>query len=58
MFDRTAESREMLVAEKGKEYFEHNLEALLLKHEFAYSTKKHMDNVFPMIKAAYVHLLM
>lgn len=58
MFDRSNESREVIIAEKEKDYFEHNLETLLLKHEFAYTTKKHMDRVFPMIKAAYVHLLM
>ena len=58
MFDRSNESREVIIAEKEKDYFEHNLETLLLKHEFAYTTKKHMDRVFPMIKAAYIHLLM
>jgi hypothetical protein len=34
------------------------LEALLLKHSFAYSLKTHMDSVFPTIKAAMLHLSM
>lgn len=41
---------------KGVDYFEHNLETLLYKHIFAYSVKNNMDSVFPMIKAAMVHL--
>lgn len=44
--------------ELGLGYFEQNLEALLLKHSFAYSLKTHMDSVFPTIKAAMLHLSM
>lgn len=36
--------------------FEHNIETLLYKHIFAYSVKKNMDEVFPTIKAAMVHI--
>ena len=38
------------------ENIEHNLENILLKHIFAYSAKENIDSVFPMIKAAMVHL--
>lgn len=40
----------------GVNYFEQNLETLLLKHTTAYASKKNMDKVFPLIKALYVHL--
>ena len=44
--------------DKGISFFEHNLETLTLKHAFAYSMKHNMDNVFPIIKAARIHLSM
>lgn len=44
--------------ELGLGYFEHNLEALLLKHSFAYSLQENMNQVFPTIKAAMLHLSM
>jgi hypothetical protein len=37
-------------------YYERNLETLLLEHTFAYVAKKHLDDIFPMIRAAMVHL--
>lgn len=40
----------------GIENLEHNLETLLYKHLFAYSVKNNMDGVFPMIKAAMIHI--
>ena len=40
----------------GIENFEHNVETLLYKHLFAYSTKNNVDGVFPMIKAALIHI--
>ncbi len=40
----------------GIENLEHNLETLLYKHLFAYSIKDNVDGVFPMIKAAMIHL--
>ena len=42
--------------ELGMDYFERNLETLVLKHKFAYSQQKHMDSVFPVIKAGMLHL--
>lgn len=54
--DSDEEYRLESIKENGKEYFEHNLETLLLEHTFAYTTKKHLDQVFPMIRAAMVHL--
>lgn len=44
------------IREFGIENFEHNLETLLLKHQFAYSVKDNIDAVFPLIKASMVHL--
>lgn len=54
--DTDEEYRLEIIKKNGPEYFEHNLETLLLEHTFAYVTKKHLDNVFPMIRAAMVHL--
>lgn len=46
-----------LISKKGGyEYFETNLETLLLKHEFAYAQHKRINEVFPTIKAAMIHL--
>lgn len=58
MFEMSPEQRVKALDTRGKDYFERNLETLLLKHEFAYSAKKQLDYVFPMIKAAFVHLKM
>lgn len=35
---------------------EKNLEILLLKHMFAYSVQRNMDEVFPLIKSAMIHI--
>ena len=43
---------------KGVDYFEHNLENLVLKHIFQYSMKQNIDKIFPMMKAAAAHLSM
>lgn len=44
------------IKSEGIQNLEHNLETLLLKHMFAYSVQQNMDAVFPMIKAAIVHI--
>lgn len=44
------------IQKEGIQNLEHNLETLLLKHMFAYSVQQNMDSVFPLIKAAMVHL--
>lgn len=41
---------------QGIQNLEHNLETLLLKHIFAYSVKDNIDNVFPLIKSALIHI--
>ena len=56
MGEKTLDRKEM-IEDKGVDYFEHNLETLLLKHIFAYSTKKHIDAVMPMAKASMIHLI-
>lgn len=35
-----------------------NMETLLLKHMFAYSVERNMDEVFPLIKSAMIHIQM
>ena len=59
----TAESRKQVIAniltenpKLGLDYFERNLETIVLKHEFAYSQQRHIDKVFPTIKAGMLHL--
>lgn len=57
MFDQgEGDNRIDRIKEIGIENLEHNLETLLLKYVFAYSVKDNMDAVFPMIKAATIHL--
>lgn len=61
MFDRGEENpgdRIAKIKEEGIQNFERNLETLLLKHMFAFSVKDNVDSVFPMIKAAMVHITM
>lgn len=60
MFDTSQdpEKRIDLINQKGEGYFEHNLETLLMKHMYAYSVQQNMDAVFPMIKAAMIHINM
>lgn len=58
MFDQGEDTSKRLdkIQAIGKENLEQNLETLLYKHLFAYSVKNNMDGVFPMIKAAMVHI--
>lgn len=58
MFDwgEDSERRLDIIAERGIGFFESNLETLVLKYDFAHSMKKNLDNVFPTIKAAMIHL--
>lgn len=56
MFMKTDDQRQQALDLHGKDYFETNLETLLLKFEFADVSKKKMDQILPMIKAAMVHL--
>ncbi len=46
-----------IIKKRGLGYFEHNLETLYLKHRFQYLVKEEMDKVFPMMKAAMIHLI-
>lgn len=58
MFDQGEDTSKRLdkIKSIGKENLEQNLETLLYKHLFAYSVKNNMDGVFPMIKAAMIHI--
>lgn len=44
------------IGQHGIDYYEHNLETLLLKHDFAYITKDRINGVFPTIQAAFTYL--
>lgn len=59
-FDRGLDqnSRRKAILENGRDFFSTNLELVLLKHEFAYASKKHINKAMPMIKATMIHLRM
>ena len=53
-------TREQIINDESKGgvgRFERNLETLVLEHVFAYSMKTHMDEIFPTLKAAMMHLV-
>lgn len=54
--DTDEQYREEAITQNGVEFFERNLETLLLEQTFAYKTKQRLDEVFPMIRAAMTHL--
>lgn len=58
MFDKDndTDSRLRIISKNGIETFERNIETLLLKHDFAYIQQKNVDTVFPLIKAATIHI--
>jgi hypothetical protein len=43
------ERRQTKITERGKAYFEHNLETLLLKQHSAYTLAEELNKVFPVI---------
>ena len=49
-------NREAALIANGADYYEHNLETLLLEHDFAYVSKQHIDEVMPLIRAAVTYL--
>lgn len=55
-WDTHLQDRLDIIEEKGQGYFENNLETLALKYAFADEVKTELDNVFPTIKAAMIHL--
>lgn len=53
----TVENRKQIIKTMGGIFnVERNMESLLLKHDFAYAQQQNLDAVFPLIKAATVHL--
>jgi len=54
--DRDDERRERVLTRRGKEYFEHNLETLLLKQHSAYTMAEELNKVFPIIQSLMIHL--
>lgn len=58
IFDIPSDKRVDKIAtlERDKIPLERNLETLVLKHMFAYSVQRNMDEVFPLIKSAMIHI--
>ena len=50
------QTRSQALKKHGQFYFEHDLETLFLKHQYAAFSKKRIDNIFPTIKAAMIYL--
>ena len=50
------ERRQDKINERGKAYFEHNLETLLLKQHSAYTMAEELNKVFPVIQSLLIHL--
>ena len=48
--------REKIQLVGGKDYFEHNLETLLLKQHSNYEMAKELDKIFPTLQALAIHL--
>lgn len=46
-----------IIKQYGTAYFEQNLEDLLFKHMVTYSTKKHIDQIMPTVKAGMAYLI-
>lgn len=53
---KNAERRQTKINERGKAYFEHNLETLLLKQHSAYVMAEELNKVFPVIQSLLIHL--
>lgn len=51
-----ADIRWKMLENHGVDYFEHNVEKLLLRHRAAKLLKTEMDKVFPLIKATLIHI--
>ena len=60
MFNRTdgeeTEKRLQAIEEKGKGYFEINLETLMMKHALAYSMQDNLQEIMPMVRATMTYL--
>lgn len=54
--DTNIEVRRDKIGRLGTNYFEHNLETILLKQHSAYSMQKELNKVFPIIQALAIHL--
>lgn len=65
MFDRnepdasgnTVQDRIDNILSRGSGYFEQNMETLVLKHVFAYSTKNRLNQIMPTVKAGMAFLI-
>ena len=53
---KNSERRMTKISKRGKAYFEHNLETLLLKQHSAYVMAEELNKVFPIIQSLLIHL--
>ena len=53
---KNPEYRKDMIARRGLENFEFDLEMIALKHEYAYIQKNEVDKILPMLKALSIHL--
>lgn len=57
LFDAGEGENRTALLEDPENIFETNLENLLIAHTFAYSQKNHINQIFPILKAAMFHLI-
>ena len=57
LFDAGEGENRTALLEDPENVFETNLENLLIAHTFAYSQKNHINQIFPILKAAMFHLI-
>jgi hypothetical protein len=57
LFDAGEGTNRDALLEDPENVFETNLENLLIAHTFAYSQKNHINQIFPILKAAMFHLI-
>ena len=54
--DTNSEARTTKIGLVGKDYFEHNLETILLKQHSAYTMAEELNKIFPIIQSLAIHL--
>lgn len=57
LFDAGEGDSRTALLEDPENVFDTNLENVLIAHTFAYSQKRHIDQIFPILKAAMFHLI-
>jgi hypothetical protein len=50
-------NQRIALLEDPENIFDTNLENIVIAHTFAYSQKRHIDQIFPLLKAAMFHMI-